>query len=242
MPRAPKWVGDALINILGSKYPIVKVNAVQSLHKELKNIVFEGDFEKMPFEISHAVAFRVSDRDFRNYTISGLDREKGQCEILFHIHGKGPGSDFINRLKVGDSLKMVPPRGKKFYQPESPSHFFFGDETTLGLFQSMAIEIDKRGQYYSGILELQKETIDIHESLGLDMIKIRRDNREPGGNTVECLEDLKGMAPDQFDNGVFYLSGNANAIQLIRKALLTMGINSKNIKTQAYWAEGRIGL
>lgn len=32
-------------------------------------------------------------------------------EIIFHIHGNGPGSDLADQLEVGDSLKITVPGG-----------------------------------------------------------------------------------------------------------------------------------
>jgi NADPH-dependent ferric siderophore reductase len=36
--------------------------------------------------------------------------------------------------------------------------------------------------------------------------------------------------------------GNAKSIQAFRKALREKGVSNKNIHTQPYWAEGKVGL
>ncbi|WP_350340285.1 siderophore-interacting protein [Paraflavitalea speifideaquila] len=58
------------------------------------------------------MVFRASDRELRHYTPSAFDRERGMFEVLFHIHGNGPGSKLADRLLPGERLKVSVPGGK----------------------------------------------------------------------------------------------------------------------------------
>ncbi|WP_224996088.1 siderophore-interacting protein [Cesiribacter sp. SM1] len=241
MPRVPKWVGDTMETVLASKYIPVSVCATEYLGSALKRVTFRGDFSKADFSIGHAVAFRVNECDFRNYTPASVCEEKGLCDVIFYMHGKGPGSKFSRDLRQGDSLKMIIPRGKKLFQPSKTLHFFFGDETALGLFSRMARRIKEQHQAYTGMVELDGENLRLPPELDLSVKTIVK--KEFCGNSAETIGVyLRETYPAYLEKAVFYLLGNAASIQVFRKALRLQNVSSKNIKTQAYWAEGKIGL
>src|SRR5690606_33929413 len=81
-----------------------------------KKIRLRGDISKMNFQLGYANVIRVSETEFRNYTVAAYDDAGGTIDILCHIHGKGTGSRFMDGLRAGDQLYMSIPRGKKFYE------------------------------------------------------------------------------------------------------------------------------
>lgn len=241
MPQIPKWIGDTMETVLSSKIPLVTVTQIKYIHPQLKFIRFEGNFDNIGFRAGQAVAIRVDDRNYRNYTPSFFNKEKGICDILFHLHGNGPGSAMADRLSVGDTLRMSTPRGKNLYRPDHDYHFFFGDETTLGLFCSLKDLINEQGKNYIGVLELDDVMKDAPGSLDLMVDTVDRTSSH-GDNAVRYLNELDGGLWDLWQHGMFYLMGNATSIQHVRKALKLRGISSSHIITQPYWAEGKIGL
>lgn len=50
------------------------------------------------------------------------------------------------------------------------------------------------------------------------------------------------MVNDTVLDSAFYLTGNVASVQEFRKTLKRMGVSSKNIMFQGYWAEGSFGL
>ena len=242
MPRVPKWIGDAMESLMASKHLAVTVSSAVSLSKEMRMVSFTGDFTRTEFYPGNAVAFRVSDIDFRNYTLCSFDSVNGSTEILFHLHGNGPGSSFAANLKPGDRLRMVSPRGHKMFNRSKTHHFFFGDETGLSFFSLLAREITGSGQQYTGIIELNEENIGVTAQLGMTVHPVLKTTGNPGMNAVACLAQLKEHYPETFNQGIFYLTGNVVSIQRFRAALKEYGVSPKNIKAQAYWAEDRVGL
>ncbi|TDQ11786.1 siderophore-interacting protein [Pedobacter metabolipauper] len=242
MPKVPKWVGDAIENLLASKFLSVTVSSTQYLSPSVKKISFTGDFTQTDFYPSQAVSLRVSDTEHRNYTPCSFDPENGVLEIIFHLHGAGPGSRFADDLKPGVNLKMIPPRGHKMLDRDKKNHFFFGDETTLSLYYNFADQINRTHQQYMGILELDPENFILIDQLGLKVKAVLKSPENPAQNSIACLDDLQHNHPDAFESGVFYLTGNAASVQQFRKALKMRGVISKQIKTQAYWAAGKAGL
>src|SRR5690554_5766473 len=133
MPRVAKWLGDAMEDIMTSKMPLMKVLETAYINQNIKRIRFKGDISRMTFKPGYAVLIRVSDTEFRNYTVSFNDPENGILEIIFHVHGQAPGSLFMDSLNVGDEIRISMPRGKNHYDPTVKQQLIFGDETSLGL-------------------------------------------------------------------------------------------------------------
>lgn len=59
---------------------------------------------------------------------------------------------------------------------------------------------------------------------------------------IEALNKMEAKFWDLWKDGYFYLMGNAKSIQNFRKALKEKGVQSRNIYTQPYWADCKVGL
>jgi len=240
MPYIPKWIADSMENLLSSKFLNAIVKSEVYLSPEIKNIVFTANLEGIDFYPGAAVNFRVSPNDFRHYTISAFDREAGTFEIIFHIHGNGPGSDLAEQLKAGDNIKITVPGGRKLYNREKEHHFFFGDETSLSFYAALMRETGENGQSCTGVLELLEQNMKVPPVLGFDVVTVLKTSGNPGWQAIAYLQTL--MEQGTILHSAFYLTGNVASIQGFRKALKHLGVSSKNIMFQGYWAEGRIGL
>lgn len=232
-------MGDAIDSIMASKYLQLQVTDTAELSPYVKKVSFKGDLREISCQTSYAVAFRVSATEYRNYTPSYFSSAENECEIIFHLHGNGPGSDYAAGLSPGDIVKMVPPRGRTFYR-DHPYHFFFGDETTLGLYKAMQQEVALHDQLYTGILELDPANVFLPGDMGLatDVLDKRRTDRALAERLDKTLH-ASGIPADAF---MYYLTGNAASIQLFRSILKARGVQSRNIRTQPYWAAGKKGL
>jgi NADPH-dependent ferric siderophore reductase len=219
MPRMPKWMGDAVESLMASKFLTVTVTQVEYLSPEVKKVCFTGDLSRADFEAGYAVTFRVSALDHRDY--SPVVFTKDTCEIIFHIHGNGPGSAFADSLQVGDTTKMVIPRGRKLYR-EGVENFFFGDESSIGTLKAIMQEVP-----CTGILELDEANFSVPEKLGIQMDVVRK------GSYSFTLSNEKT---------VYVLTGNGESIQSFRKLLKEKGVSSSQIITKAYWVPGKKGL
>ena len=143
MSRIPKWLGDTMDAVFKNMHHPVQVTKINYLDSRLKKIRFEGDLSQTRFTTGNVVEFRVTPTDYRHYTPSYFDAEKGVCEIIFYLHNKGVGSHWAGKLQTGDKLKLLGPGGKLAYQPAFGNHFVFGDETSLGLMVCMQEEANK---------------------------------------------------------------------------------------------------
>lgn len=220
MPRMPKWMGDAVESLMASKFLTVTVTRMEYLSPEVKKVCFTGDLSKADFDAGYAVTFRVNALDHRDYTPAVFTKDT--CEIIFHIHGNGPGSTFADNLQVGDTTKMVIPRGRKLYRSEGGPHFFFGDESSIGTLKAIMQEVP-----CMGILELDESNWHVPAKLGMQVDVVQK-----GSSSLDLPND----------RAVYVLTGNGESIQSFRKMLKGKGVSSSQIITKAYWIPGKKGL
>lgn len=240
MPSLPKWINDTVENVWSSKFKDCTVTRIESITPGLRRIYFESDLQDVQFEPAYAIGIRVSDRDFRNYSPFNFNRETGTFEVIFHVHDdKAVGSQFISRLSTGDSVRILIPRGKRFFEPHARIHFSVGDETSLGSSLSIKEVVEENGLQFICLHELEEASA--LENLNLYGYHI------PKNNTMRMIEALNDFLTEEKeaisdDEVIFYITGNGGRMSLIRKFLKARGISPKCIKSQAYWIEGKKGL
>lgn len=242
MPTLPKWLANGTERVFSHMMHSVSVVEIEYLQNQLKRVRFQGDLQRTRFAPGKVIEFRINDTEFRHYTPSLYDTEAGICEVLFYLHGCGPGSAWADHLRVGDRHKLMGPGGKMAFQPEAPFHFTFGDETALGLcliLQNAAMQAGKRSDC---ILELAGDHFPWPEQLGLKGQWVSHSAYLPGEAALDKINHWEQTAGPAWSQCAFYLSGQARSIQLVRDALRQRGISPKQIITLPYWAKGKKGL
>ncbi|WP_347219725.1 FAD-binding oxidoreductase [Chryseobacterium sp.] len=240
MPSLPKWINDTVENILSSKFKECTVTDIESVTVDLRRIRFSADLQEVEFEPAYAIGIRINDRDYRNYSPFNFNRSMGTFDILFHMHDiAAAGGNFINRLTIGDSLKILMPRGKRFFEPNAPIHFSIGDETSLGSSLSIKEAIQEPGQQFICLHELNDSSA--LEALNLYGYHIPKNSSM---DIIETLTDFLMEEKQAVDHNevIFYLTGNGDTMSLIRRFLKAKGVSSQCIRSQAYWIEGKKGL
>ena len=102
------------------------VNHIEQITNDLRLIRFETELENVPYEPAYAIGIRINDRDFRNYSPFNFNKEAGTFDVLFHLHDmSAAGSHFVTRLREGDSIKLLMPRGKQFFTQGARIHFLW---------------------------------------------------------------------------------------------------------------------
>lgn len=242
MPRMPKWLGDTIETVFSRMITPAHVTGVEYFLPELKKIVMKGDFSKMDFIPGNVIEFRVTDTEFRHYTVSAFDKEQQTCEMLIYLHDRGVGSKWAQGLKAGDRVGLMGPTSRIKYKNDYDAHFIFGDETSVGLMQFMAQEALWRGHNYYCLAELDEPNRRWLEALGVTAHVVEKSYEPAAEGAVRAI----AAQPDGFwktwNHAAFYLTGRAKSIQAVRKALTAQGIAMKNIFTEPYWAEGKKGL
>jgi NADPH-dependent ferric siderophore reductase len=239
MPKAAKWVIDAMESVMASKMPWMQVIHTHYLNDRVKIIRLQGNISGMDFQLGYAVLIRVSNTECRNYTVSLSEVKSGLVELTVHLHGNGPGSWFMDRLREGDQLRISMPRGVKQYDKGVKRQLIFGDETSLGLacaFQPVLRQNNHQFQFY---FELDAENENLPHLLGLENCTVFPKNNT--FNNEQLLNELLSFQPEYRQNGNFVLTGNARSIQIFRKVLRQQKMTGR-IFAKAYWLEGKTGL
>ncbi len=240
MPKIPKWLGDTMEVVFRKMVHPATVVAVEYIPPRLKRVVLGGDLAQLKYIPGNVVEFRINDREFRHYTLSGFDPETGQCEVLFYLHERGCGSRWAAQLQVGDQVKMMGPGGRIRYNRELRHHFFFGDETSVGLVQCLQQEALSRGQEYMAVVELEKRHYCWLDAMGIKAEAVGKSYENPAGEAIALVASMVHFEP--WLQGMFYLTGRARSIQAMRRYLLSRGVASGRIRCEPYWAEGKQGL
>ncbi len=236
MSTLSSWLGSTMETVFSHLFHTVQVTGTSLLSPQLKLITMQGELSDMRFVPGQDIKIRVTDLDFRHYTPTFFDKEKGLCQLLIHLHGKGPGSEWAENLKSGDQVKLFRPDGGMRFDNEASHHFFFGDETSIGLFNLLkerALEEDKE---YFGVLELSEENQDALSKLRLMLDTVQSHPDNPAGEAIAWMEDMHPDCWAAWKNARFYLAGRVASIQRFRKYLRQRGVSSRQISSDAYWA------
>jgi len=239
MPRAAKWVIDAMEGLMGSKLPLMTVVSSRYINNNIKLIRFEGRLTGMDFQLGYAVAVRVSDTEFRNYTASFVDIDKGILEIIFHIHQTAVGCMSMDRLMAGDKVRITFPRGVRQYDGKVKRQVLFGDETSLGLACSFQNILKRNNHQYRFLFELEYENAQVPSLLGLENYVVLA--KKSSSKRQDWLDRFSLISLKDWSSSNFVLVGNASSVQLFKKILKEQDIKGK-VFAKAYWAEGRKGL
>jgi NADPH-dependent ferric siderophore reductase len=192
----------------------------------------------MNLQIGYANVIRVSETEFRNYTVADYDIPTGILDIVFHIHGNGVGSQFINNLSTGDELFISAARGKRMYDATAKQQLFFGDETSLGLACSFLPALKKNQHQFHFYLELDDENKTVPASLELENYTVFSKNGVfQHGNTTS---DLTLLQPAEGHSSNLIITGNVKSMQHLRKVLRTS--YKGKVFSHGYWLEGKRGL
>jgi NADPH-dependent ferric siderophore reductase len=232
MPELPAF----LANVAESSFArATLVTEVLDLAPKLRRVRFEGAaLRGVAFRPGQEVEFRVSERAFRHYTPAALDPRVGCMEVVFFLHGRGPGSAWAADLREGQGIKVLGPGGS-FGLRDATQHVLLGDETALGLFACLArsargrclgaVEVDRGGHAWPGML-------------GLDLPAVERSDVR--GDALASWVEGSELSPS--DDVCFYLAGHAGSIVRIRERLVRDGWPKRRIRTKPYWADGKRGL
>ncbi len=231
----PKWVSNLFGNAMR---PNVKVLETSYISPQIKKIRFQGDISKWSFQIGYASVVRVSETEFRNYTIAHYDTKKGIFDIIFHIHGNGIGSKYIDTLQKNDELFISAPRGKILYDPGVKQQFFFGDETSLGIACSLLPLLKNNKYQFHFYFELDEMNKDTPELLGMENYTVF--SKSNSFRNEKWTSNLGLFQTNEWNAANFALVGNVKSVQTFRKVIKNK--TQGNIYSQGYWLEGKKGL
>lgn len=232
MPEMPAF----LANVLEPRFArAARVTQVDELAPRLRRVRVQGEaLRGVAFRPGQEVEFRVSERAFRHYTPASFDEKDGAMDIVFYLHGQGPGSAWAASLRSGQAVGVLGPGGS-FGLQDAARHVLLGDETALGLFACLArasagrcsgaVEVEPGGNSWPQLVDLALPAVD--------RTRVR-------GDALLRWVDAAGPTPS--GDVCFYLAGHADTILRLRQQLTARGWPRRSIRTKPYWADGKRGL
>jgi hypothetical protein len=116
------------------------------------------------------------------------------------------------------------------YDGEATHHFFFGDETALGLFHTYKeIALESNHEYF-GILEMEPQYEADLQVLKLLIDCVPPAGDRPAANAIAWMEDMHPNCWKAWRKATYYLSGGDELLGVFREYLLKKGIGVSQIR------------
>lgn len=216
-----------------------RIAAVKPLSAHFRLIDIEGDALK---DIAWAVGQKLqiamgTGMTTRTYTPISWEAGQGRTRLLAFAHGDGPGSRWIEGLRQGDACQFFGPRRSLDFSGLAAPLVLFGDETSFALAAALRAAAARGVTCLFEVGEIA-ESRSVLEATGLgDATLIERvANNAHLGEIATKVAELGGSGAS------FVLTGKAQSIQHVSRALKTMGVGPSRVKAKAYWAPGKTGL
>ena len=177
----------------------------------------------------------------RTYTPIEWDAENGVTRLLAYMHGESPGTAWVRGLEVGASAPVFGPRDSLDLTALSRPGLLFGDETSIGLAHALrftpqgskgvriVLEVGSRSECEAVLARMKIEDVTLIE-------------RAPDDAHLGQLQEIVAQQVSERSIASAVLSGKATSIQRLNKQLRALGFKSRQLRTKAYWAPGKVGL
>lgn len=127
---------------------VAKLMEKNQFTQDVIEIVFETT-ETFNFEAGQFVTIKIEDKTppcFRAYSISICPEENGRnFATCFKVIEGGRGSNWLNALKIGDTINFIGPSGKFTFKNPDKNAFFIATGTGITPFNSMIEDQLKKG-------------------------------------------------------------------------------------------------
>lgn len=240
MPKLPSPLANAIEKEISKVYEVTVENTIM-LSDHVKKVILKGDFPDLDFVCGNEALFKINANESRHYAITDFSRETNTCQVIFYLNGKGIGSSWAMNLQTGDCLKFITDHAQIKYDFNASQHFFFGDETSIGLYESFGKITKNLGNEYFGILEMKEENHPALENIRLLIDVVPADTLFPAENAIEWMENMHPKCWEMWKDANFYLTGRSKSLQRFKQYLLNRGVEAAQIQSACYWESGRTG-
>ncbi|OLT24054.1 hypothetical protein BJF79_13920 [Actinomadura sp. CNU-125] len=181
------------------------------------------------------IGVRVSDRDFRRYTV--LDTHPTGYSVLVDLVPDGPGARWARDVRPGARI-VAPPSGRPLRPRSGSRHLVLGGATAIAAAHALTTAITAAGGTAVQAVEVPASELAALADLVPDADLVPSASA-PGTALEERLPALLDRGP--FDH--VYLIGHAASLQRLRTAVrAATAMSRRSIHTQVHWADGRRGL
>ncbi len=235
MPELPTFLAKRAERWFGVPSTVTEV---EPLSPRFRRVRFAGEaLKRGRWQPGYAIEFRVHGARCAIIAHRPSIRLAGIMDVLFFLHGQGPGSAWAAGLAPGQSaLVMGPGADGLGLIPGSDWHLFLGEETALGALHALSGALPPNVPVLGAVEVAAGEAATIAPFVPrLQMIA----HAPAYGDALLAWLDSATLPAGR---GAVYLIGHAQSIQRLRERLVLRGIERRQIKTKPFWSDGKRGL
>ena len=176
----------------------------------------------------------------RHYTIRHFDEAEQRVDIDFVLHGDGASAKWLDRVRIGDRLIAMGPRGHVTLAQGVDLHLFLGDETCIPAIAAMAARLKPTARAVA-LIEVKDEADEqpIASPADLTLGWLYR-RAAPAGSVHLLHKAVEGLSLDPMSTHA-YVIGETSQVRAVRHHLIDRGLPKTRISAEGYWRPGRVG-
>jgi len=198
------------------------------------------------FKAGQFVQLLVGEKAKREYSIITAPQHNGSLSFCINISPMGPGSKYVQSLKIGDAVQFEGPLGMFYVKDYLKDQLFIATGSGIAPFKSIIADLAERkfDKEITLLFGIRNETeafyFDYFEELA---------RQHPNFKFIPCLSEpspawqgFKGRVTDylnqnfdaKFQNSVVYICGGPPVIKDVRALLMTKGLPSSAIRLEVF--------
>jgi NADPH-dependent ferric siderophore reductase len=238
MSSVPQFLTDTFERLF-LRSAVVKAVTNLSGHFRLVEVAGE-ELKAVSWIPGEKVQFHLGKLKSRTYTPISWNPSEGVAQFILFLHGNGPGSEWAESLKQGSTCHFMGPRSSLNFAEIDGDSVFFGDETSFAA--ALALHNCDGARHNRYVFEVSSlvESEEVLQCIGLPHAKLVK--KTPDLIHHAEVEQSLVDAASSLAMPRWIFTGKGQSIQSLRKALRERHIGFSELKTKAYWAEGKTGL
>jgi ferredoxin-NADP reductase len=188
----------------------------------------------------------------RAYSIASAPESK-PIELCVKLVEKGPGTNYLFKLRAGDTFKGYAPYGDFVYEPKPASHVcFISTGTGIAPFRSMILSkhfIDNPPLSTTLLLGVRDESEVLYDDQMSAIPKLkwvaavsRPSTENWKGFRGRVTDYLRQLEDYPWTTTEYYLCGGGAMIDEVKKILTERGVSKESIHQEVYYKEPKPAL
>jgi len=198
----------------------------EQLTDEFMLVNFKSDCNNHPLLPGQELLLYTDNNSKRTYTCCSVDKVQRQAAVLLY----GDVNNCAVNTTTGKTLQFSIEKEKLAYDALATHHFFFGDETSIGLFNAFKEIALQNDHEYFGVLELKAHNEQVLNRLKLLVDSVPPSASKLGQYSIQWMEEMHPHCWMAWKKASFYLAGKARLIQSFGEYLLKRGVSPLQIQ------------
>lgn len=180
------------------------------------------------WEAATYIKVKVAEMVYRDYSPTMWDNETSTCSLIIDISHNGPGSQWVQHVKVGDRIIYLGVTTTNHKPSLSGNAFCVGDISSIGHFLAMEqLAVDKVG--FSGLIILNsiKQLNEFRSNYQTALIPIL---------TRDINETQKKIQEYNLTNQAVYIAGNTSVMTRLRSYIKQQQHFEGIVRLKGFWS------